>query len=147
MAPRPSDGEDEASELLERDLRGVELRAYNIGAERRVVGDDQDRGLPESAAAAVRAIVGVQRALRADVSRATEVGEKLFPPGDAAMIAAVVERDLPHYTPHISERFVATMNDFMQALDWLPGPVPYPQVVATELVAEWDGTPGKETGP
>ena len=52
---------------------------------------------PEAAAAAVRAIVKTQTALKADVSRAAEVGRALFSPGDAEMIADVVERDLPYY--------------------------------------------------
>ena len=49
---------------------------------------------PESAAAAVRAIVKTQESLKKDVSRATEVGEKLFSPEEAVMIADVVERDI-----------------------------------------------------
>src|SRR5207253_2288124 len=44
-------------------------------------------GSPEAAAAAaVRAIVKTHAALRADVSRATELGRKLFPPQEAELI-------------------------------------------------------------
>ena len=95
---------------------------------------------PEIARAAVRAIVKTQLALRADVSLATEVGRKRFPAGDAEMIAAVVARDLPHYTPEISEAFVRDMNEFMDALGWLDGPVPYERVVAMEVKSEWETT-------
>src|SRR5580698_588082 len=41
---------------------------------------------PDTAAAVVRAIVKTQRALKADVKRATAVGNKLFPPSEAALI-------------------------------------------------------------
>src|SRR5438876_21963 len=50
---------------------------------------------PETAAGALRALVATQQALKADVSRATEVGEKRFPPREAGLIARIVERDLP----------------------------------------------------
>jgi hypothetical protein len=39
--------------------------------------------------------VNAQRALKADVSLATKMGLAMFPPAEAALIAAVVERDLP----------------------------------------------------
>src|SRR5207253_6749378 len=42
---------------------------------------------PETVAAAVRAIVKVQRALRDDPSRATEVGRRLFPAAETELIA------------------------------------------------------------
>src|SRR6202035_3371383 len=41
---------------------------------------------PDAAAAAVRAIVKTQRALKQDAALATRVGEKLFPPEQAALI-------------------------------------------------------------
>src|ERR1043165_4697656 len=42
---------------------------------------------PDIAAAAVRAVVATQNALKADVSRATEVGQKRFPAREAGLIA------------------------------------------------------------
>src|SRR5579863_3054068 len=48
---------------------------------------------PEIAAAAIRAIVNTQEALRADPSRATPVGQKLFPADEASLIAALVAKD------------------------------------------------------
>ncbi len=56
---------------------------------------------PELVAAAVRAIVKTQQALRAEPARAAEVGRRRFPPEAATMIAAIVERDLPFYDPVI----------------------------------------------
>jgi len=92
---------------------------------------------PEAAAAAIRAVVKTQKALRADVSLTTKVGEKLFPASDAAMIADVVTRDLPYYEASISEEFVREMNQFMVDLGRLDGPVPYEQVVATQFRELW----------
>src|ERR1700751_2513605 len=42
---------------------------------------------PQTAAGAVRAIVRAQQALKADPSLATEIGNRLFPPDEAALIA------------------------------------------------------------
>jgi NitT/TauT family transport system substrate-binding protein len=93
---------------------------------------------PETVAAAVRAIVKTQNALKADVSRATEVGERLFPPGDATVIASVVERDLPYYTPEVSPEFVSGMNQFARDMGFLEGNPSYEQVVATQFMDLWN---------
>src|SRR6201990_222510 len=69
-------------------------------------------GPRETAAAAVRAIVETQAALRADPERAAGVGHKLFPPAEAALITELVCRDLPFYDPAISRDFVSGMNQF-----------------------------------
>ncbi len=92
---------------------------------------------PETVAAAVRAIVAVQAALVADVSRATEVGDKTFPAAEASMIADVVARDLAFYDAAISEKFVAGMNQFAIDMGLLDGPVGYDQVVATRFSGFW----------
>ena len=94
---------------------------------------------PETAAAAVRALVKTQKAIVEDVSLTTKIGEKLFPGRDAAMIADVVARDLPYYAPEITPEFVVGMNDFMTDLGWLDGPVPYEKVVATQFSHLWKG--------
>src|SRR5205823_6997924 len=67
---------------------------------------------PEVVAAGVRAIVKTQRALAADQSLATKVGQKLFPAHEASLIAELIRRDLPFYDPSISREFVAGMTDF-----------------------------------
>ena len=92
---------------------------------------------PETAAAAIRAIVKTQAALRQNVARATEVGRKRFPPSEAELIAELIRRDLPYYDPTISEAFVAGMNQFARDLGILEGQVPYSQVVATQFRPLW----------
>ena len=93
--------------------------------------------VPDAAAAAVRAIVKTQRALKGDAALATRVGEKLFPPEQAALIAELIRRDLPYYDAAISPRTVTATNRFAQDLGLLSGPVPYETVVASDLAALW----------
>ena len=57
---------------------------------------------PDTATAAVRAIVATQAALRNDVSLAFEVGRKLFPQAEANLIVDLIQRDLPYYDARIS---------------------------------------------
>jgi NitT/TauT family transport system substrate-binding protein len=97
------------------------------------------RHSPEIAAAAVRALVKTQAALKADPERATEVGRKLFPPGAAALIAELVRRDLPYYDPSISREFVAGMNGFARDVGILQADAPYEKVVATQFANLWRG--------
>ncbi len=94
---------------------------------------------PEGVAAAVRAVVKAQKALREDPGRATEVGRCLFPPAEAGIIRELIERDLPFYDPAISEEVVSRMNRFAQDIGLLSGPVPYHQVVATRFRHLWAG--------
>jgi ABC-type nitrate/sulfonate/bicarbonate transport system substrate-binding protein len=96
-------------------------------------------GSPKTAAAAIRAIVKAQAALKADVSRATEVGRKLFPPQEAELIAELIRRDLPFYDPSISPSFVAGMNEFAREVGILQGRIPYEKVVATRFAELWKG--------
>src|SRR5438105_7868362 len=96
-------------------------------------------GSPEVAAAAIRAIVRTQAALRADPERAAEVGRKLFPPAEAALITELIRRDLPYYDAAISPEFVAGMNQFARDLGILQDEVPYDRVVATRFAPLWHG--------
>lgn len=91
----------------------------------------------ESVAAAVRAIVKTQKALRADPALAAEVGRRKFPKEAAELITAIVERDLPFYDPVIYEEAVGGLNRFAQSIGHLPGPVPYEQVVAIRFRDLW----------
>jgi NitT/TauT family transport system substrate-binding protein len=91
----------------------------------------------ETAAAAIRAIVKTQAALKADVNRSSEVGRKLFPPEEAALIAELIRRDLPYYDPSISPSFVAGMNRFARDIGILQGEIPYEKVVATQFAEFW----------
>src|SRR5712692_3282311 len=77
------------------------------------------RESPDITAAAVRALVAAQGLLKADVSRATEVGQKRFPPREAGLIAGIVTRDLPFYDAAISERSIAAINRFGQSMSIL----------------------------
>src|SRR5271155_1573950 len=95
-------------------------------------------GSPEVAAAVIRAIVKTHAALRADPERAAEVGRKLFPPAEAALIAELIRRDLPFYDAAISPGFVAGMTHFARDLGILRGEVPYEKVVATRFAHLWN---------
>ena len=92
---------------------------------------------PQAIAAAVRAIVKSQKALREDSKLATAVGRRKFPADAAALIATLVERDAPFYDPVISEDAVVGLNRFAQSVGHLPGPVPYEQVVAVRYRDLW----------
>jgi ABC-type nitrate/sulfonate/bicarbonate transport system substrate-binding protein len=92
---------------------------------------------PESAAAAVRALVKAHKALKADVTRATAIGRRLFPPSEAELIAELIRRDLPYYDATISREFVAGMNRFSRDLGLLTDDVPYEAVVATQFAHLW----------
>ena len=95
---------------------------------------DQDA---DDVASAVRAVVKAQKALREDPSLATEVGQRLFPSEQAALIAGLVERDLPYYDASISEDVVVSMNRFARDIGLLSQPVAYDQVVATQFRGLW----------
>jgi NitT/TauT family transport system substrate-binding protein len=99
--------------------------------------DDLIARSPETAAAAVRAIVKTLAALKQDPERATQVGRKLFPPSEAALIAELIRRDLPFYDASISREFVSGMNQFARDLGILRQQVAYEQVVATQFANMW----------
>jgi NitT/TauT family transport system substrate-binding protein len=92
---------------------------------------------PDSARAAIRAIMKAHKALKEDANRATEVGMKRFPPSEAELIAELIRRDLPYYDPTITEETVTHMNRFAQDIGLLSAPVPYDQVVATQFSHLW----------
>jgi len=92
---------------------------------------------PEVAAAAVRAIVKAQNALKKNVALATMVGRNLFPASEAEMIAELIRRDLPYYDASISESFVTGMNQFARDLGLLNGDLPYEKVVAAQFRSLW----------
>ena len=92
---------------------------------------------PDAAAAAVRAIVNTQKALRADPERATAVGEKLFPPSEAVLIAELIRRDLPYYDATITPGLVTGMNQFARDIGILKGNPRYEDVVAAQFQPLW----------
>jgi ABC-type nitrate/sulfonate/bicarbonate transport system substrate-binding protein len=92
---------------------------------------------PTAVAAAVRAIVKTQKALKADPRLAAEVGRRKFPTEAADLISTVVKRDLVFYDPVILQEEVEAMNRFARAVGHLAGPVPYDEVVATRFQDSW----------
>jgi ABC-type nitrate/sulfonate/bicarbonate transport system substrate-binding protein len=94
---------------------------------------------PETAAAAIRAIVKTQHTLKQDPARATEAARNIFPAEETALIAELVRRDGPYYDPTISRDFVAGMNKFSRDVGILKGDVPYEKVVATQFSNLWKG--------
>ena len=94
---------------------------------------------PDTVAAAVRAIVKTQAALKKDVSGAGEVGRKLFPPAEADLIVELIRRDLPFYDATISREFVAGMTAFLRSQNILKNDVAYEQIVATQFAPLWKG--------
>jgi NitT/TauT family transport system substrate-binding protein len=94
---------------------------------------------PDTVAAAVRAIVKTQVALKANVARATEVGNKLFPETEAALIAELIRRDLPFYDASLPRDFIAGMTAFARSQGVLGRELAYEDVVATQFAPLWKG--------
>jgi NitT/TauT family transport system substrate-binding protein len=93
---------------------------------------------PDACAAAVRALVKTHKALKEDVSLATEVGRKRFPNEAAELIAGIIQRDLPFYNAAISPEFVAGMNTFSKAMGLIDTDITYEDAVATQFSHFWD---------
>jgi ABC-type nitrate/sulfonate/bicarbonate transport system substrate-binding protein len=91
--------------------------------------------VPDLVSRTIRAIAKTHTALRADLTLATQVGGKLFPPQEAELIAALIARDLPYYDTAISETFVSGMNAFARGMGILRGEVPYSEIVVPQLRA------------
>jgi ABC-type nitrate/sulfonate/bicarbonate transport system substrate-binding protein len=94
-------------------------------------------GDPAMVAAAVRAIVETQQALKQDVQLAAEVGRKLFPREEAGLIADVVARDLPYYDAAIPQSAIAGLNGFARQAGLLADDVRYDDAVATQFSHLW----------
>ena len=94
---------------------------------------------PQIAAGAVRAIVKTQKALAADPSRATAIGERLFAPEAASLIAGLIARDAPFYDATISAEAVGGINKFALANGLLAEPLPYERLVAAQFRHLWKG--------
>ncbi len=92
---------------------------------------------PDVCAAAIRALVKTQKALKEDVSLATKVGRKRFPAEEAELIAGIIQRDLPFYNAAITPDFVSGMSSFSQAMGLIDGPVSFEEAVATQYSDLW----------
>jgi NitT/TauT family transport system substrate-binding protein len=86
--------------------------------------------LPAVAAqAALRGLVRAQQALREDPALASGIGQRLFPPLEASLIAGLIERDAPFYDATISREAFEGLTQFALDVGLLDEPVPYEQVV------------------
>jgi ABC-type nitrate/sulfonate/bicarbonate transport system substrate-binding protein len=92
---------------------------------------------PDMVATSLRAVVATQRALAANPALATEVGERLFPEKEAAVIADIIARDAAFYQPQITPEAVAGLNAFARATGLLKDPVAYDDLVATQFQNLW----------
>ncbi|MCY1384616.1 hypothetical protein D9M69_728960 [compost metagenome] len=65
------------------------------------------------------------------------MGDKLFPPNEALLIAELIKRDLPYYDASISAKAVDGMNSFARSLGLLQGHPTYSDVVAEQFRPLW----------
>jgi ABC-type nitrate/sulfonate/bicarbonate transport system substrate-binding protein len=94
---------------------------------------------PDVAAGAVCAIVKTQKALKADPSLAAQIGNRLFPPDEASLIAGLIARDAPFYDAKISPEAVDGLNKFGMANGMLTEPVAHDALVASQFRSLWIG--------
>ena len=92
---------------------------------------------PEMVAAAARAIIGAQQALKADPTCATEAARKHFPEFETGLITELIRCDAPFYDPSISAAKVEALNAFGRNMGLLSGPASYEQVVAAQYRNLW----------
>lgn len=138
-------GEKRGVAKLHLDLRRGDgpsgARFYNFAAltaaERLV--DEQ----PEIAAGAVRAIVRTQQALKSDPSLVSELGERLFLPEEASLIAGLIARDMPFYDATISPQAVDGLTKFAMASGIIAEPVHYDRIVVSQFNHLWKLSPAK----
>jgi ABC-type nitrate/sulfonate/bicarbonate transport system substrate-binding protein len=92
---------------------------------------------PDLGARAVRALVATQNALRKDPTLATKVGKKRFPEFEANLIADVIARDLPYYSPVISERSFEQVSRFARRFGLANDTESYDKVVPKAAREFW----------
>jgi NitT/TauT family transport system substrate-binding protein len=134
-------GEKAGVAKLHLDLRRGDgppgARWYNFAAlttSERLIAEE-----PHAAAAAVRAIVKAQQALKADPSLSTAIAERLFPAEEVPLIAGLIARDAPFYDAAISPAAVEGLSKFAVASGLTTEPVAYEQVVAMQFRELWNG--------
>jgi ABC-type nitrate/sulfonate/bicarbonate transport system substrate-binding protein len=92
---------------------------------------------PDAVAAAVRAVVRAQRALKNDPALAAEAAKRHFPAAELALIPELVGRDAPYYDPTISRETVDSLNAFARASGLLSAAQDYERVVAMQFQSLW----------
>ena len=120
---------------LRRGDRPQGARYYNFAA--LTATDALIENEPEVAAAAVRAIVATQQALRADPSLARQVGDALFPKDQAELIPVLVERDSPYYDASIGPEALEGLNRFAMANGLSDRVLADDEIVATQFSRFW----------
>lgn len=85
------------------------------------------------AQAIVDALRHAQALLSDDPSLATTIGERLFGPEQAELIAGLIREDAPYYRTTIPERAIAGMNRFARERGLLSEDVPYEEIVAMDI--------------
>ena len=98
-----------------------------------VTTDDRIAESPEVVAAAVRALMKAQAALKADPALSAEAAKKHFPAAELELIPELIRRDAPYYDAAISVESVDALNAFAQSLGLLSRPAAYEQAVATRF--------------
>jgi ABC-type nitrate/sulfonate/bicarbonate transport system substrate-binding protein len=93
----------------------------------------------KTVAAAVRAVVAAQAALKRDPSLAATAAKRHFPAAELALIAELVGRDAPYYDPMISRETADSLNAFARASGLLSGKPAYETVVAMQFQSLWRG--------
>jgi NitT/TauT family transport system substrate-binding protein len=93
---------------------------------------------PDQVAAAVRAVVRAQHALKQHPSLSTEACKNHFPAIEASLIAELIQRDAPFYDSSISEQTVDALNSFARSMGILSRSATYEQVVATQFRRLWE---------
>ena len=78
-----------------------------------------------------------QQALKADPSLATAIGERLFPPEEASLIAGLIARDALFYDAKISTEAIDGLNRFAKASGLISEPVHYDRLVASQFRKLW----------
>jgi ABC-type nitrate/sulfonate/bicarbonate transport system substrate-binding protein len=107
-----------------------EVKGYTFPA--LVCTEKTVRERPQLAVAAIQAVAAAHKALKEDPKRATAIGERLFPPQEASLIAELIRRDAPYYQHGIALKTVESMNRFAQDLGLLSRAVKYEEVVWTQ---------------
>jgi ABC-type nitrate/sulfonate/bicarbonate transport system substrate-binding protein len=102
-----------------------------------VASDQLIESQPDTAAAAVRAVVKAQQALKSDVTLAGRIGREVFPEAEAGVITDIVRRDLPYYDATVTPEAVTRMIGFSQAAGILERTPAYDEVVATQFQPLW----------
>jgi NitT/TauT family transport system substrate-binding protein len=92
---------------------------------------------PNVAAAAIRALVACQEALRHDVTLATIVGERIFPPREAGLIAELVRRDLTFYDARICATAADSLAGFCRRMGIFSQDLAYADLVAIKFHDLW----------